>query len=143
MKKRILIVGPNQKHNILIAEAIEHADRSIRKVANISYTDETIIVPSAYLESPWMHKHIISLQQNASKVLFLVPIPSSKKTYPPNFAHVLRVPVIGVAIYETKENRIAQQQMAKKILEEIGCTTQQVFLDLDNEEIRVFAEKIR
>lgn len=79
MKKRILIIGPNQQHNHIIAQAIEDSEQPIRKVANILYTNETIIVPNSYLESPWMHKHIISLQQKASKALFLVPIPSIKK----------------------------------------------------------------
>lgn len=142
MKKRILIIGPNQKHNILIAEAIEQPNQPIRKVANISFTDETIIVPSAYLENPWMHKHIISLQQKASKALFLVPIPSIKKTYPPNFAYVLRVPVIGVALYETNENKLEERGTAEKILEEIGCTNQQFFLHLNQEEIETFVEEI-
>lgn len=144
MKKRILIIGPNMQHIHTIAEAIEEPSEPIRKVANILYTSNTIIVPSAYLESPWMHKHIISMQQKASKVLFLVPIPSKKRSYPPNFAHVFQVPVIGVALYETKETSTIEQRAEKKRLEEIGCSKEQFFLHVNNkDEIKEFVEKIR
>lgn len=143
MKKRILIIGPNSRHTNIIAQAIEQSSQPIRKVANILFTEQTIIVPSSYLESPWMHKHIISLQQKASKVLFLVPIPSVKKSYPPNFAQAQRVPVIGVAIFEAKEHTISEEITAKNSLEEIGCTERQFFLHLDKEEIQGFVEEIR
>lgn len=143
MKKRILIIGPNQQHNHIIAQAIEDSEQPIRKVANILYTNETIIVPNSYLESPWMHKHIISLQQKASKALFLVPIPSKKKSYPPNFAHALRVPVIGVVMYKEKEHTVNEKIITKKMLEEIGCIKQQYWLHINKEEIRAFVEEIR
>ncbi|WP_430606319.1 hypothetical protein IGJ55_002006 [Enterococcus sp. AZ170] len=143
MKKRILIIGPNQQHNHIIAQAIEDSEQPIRKVANILYTNETIIVPNSYLESPWMHKHIISLQQKASKALFLVPIPSIKKSYPPNFAHALRVPVIGVVMYKEKEHTVNEKIITKKMLEEIGCIKQQYWLHINKEEIRAFVEEIR
>ncbi len=143
MTKRILIIGPNQQQNQIIAQALEQSSQPIRKVASILFTNETIVVPSSYLESPWMHKHIISLQQKASKVLFLIPIPSMKRSYPPKFAQVFRVPVIGVALYETKENKKIEKQTTKKIMEEIGCTKKQFFLHFTKEEIQLFAEEIR
>ncbi|OJG91759.1 hypothetical protein RV15_GL000426 [Enterococcus silesiacus] len=127
-----------------IAEAIEQPERPIRKVANIMYTNDTILVPSSYLESPWMHKHIISMQQKASKVLFLVPYPNRKRSYPPNFAHVFQVPVIGVVISEIEKTTLAEQRAEKRQLEEIGCSKEQFFLHLDNiDEIKDFVEKIR
>ncbi|OJG26965.1 hypothetical protein RU98_GL003056 [Enterococcus caccae] len=138
-----MIIGPNQQQNQMVAQAIEQSSQPIRKVASILFTNETIVVPSSYLESPWMHKHIISLQQKASKVIFLIPIPSIKKSYPPKFAQVFRVPVIGVALYEAKENKRMEQQMATKIMEEIGCTKQQFFLHFTKEEIQSFIGEIR
>lgn len=144
MKKRLLIIGPNRQHIQIIAEAIEQSSHPIRQVANILYTTNTIIVPSSYLECPWMHKHVISLQQQASKVLFLVPIPSKKRSYPPNFAKVFKVPVIGVVISDMEADTRSEQVTKKKILEEIGCTNEQFFLHLDNKaELMKMVEKIR
>lgn len=143
MKKRILIVGPKPQHIQLIAQEIEQAKPPLRKVASIVFKEKTILVPSSYLESPWMHKHIISLQQKASKVLFLLPIPSQKKSYPPNYAHVFRVPVIGVGIYETKDKRLIESPASQQILREVGCQKESYFLELNNQKAwQEFVEEI-
>lgn len=60
------------------------------------YGKMTLDVPGVYLESPWMHKHIIAAAQDASHVLMLVDQSSCRESYPPGFAKAFRVPVIGV-----------------------------------------------
>ena len=143
MKQRILIIGPKPEHIQLLAQEIEQAKPPLRKVASIVFKEKTILVPSTYLESPWMHKHIISLQQKASKVIFLMPIPSRKKSYPPNFAYVFRVPVIGVGIYQTKDKRLIESPTSQQIFQEVGCQKKSYFLDLNNEkQLKEFVEEI-
>lgn len=120
MKKRILIVGPQGSGSETIAQALEASSTPIRKMANIRYTKKTIIVPNPYLESPWMHKHIIALQQEASIALFLLPIQSPKKSYPPNFSKVFRIPVIGIVTYTLGEDSNERSIKAQRILAELG-----------------------
>lgn len=60
------------------------------------YGKNTLDIPGSYLESPWMHKHLIAAQQDAFCVLMLCSPLATKRSYPPGFAKVFRIPVIGV-----------------------------------------------
>lgn len=130
MNKRLLIIGPKGSGSRIIAQAIEQTDKPIRKVANLLYTKKTIIVPSQYLESPWMHKHIIALQQEAHQALFLLPIQSMKKSYPPNFAQVFRIPIAGVITYKTSDYSEERILKAQRSLKEIGIKRRHIQVDL-------------
>lgn len=120
MKKRILIVGVNDDENRKVAQKIEETSQPIRKLANLLYTNKTILVPSAYLDCPWMHKHIIALQQEASEVLFLVSM-NNKKRYPPGFARVFQVPRKGGIVSHVSRKAKKTKEQAELELMEIGC----------------------
>ncbi|WP_291292625.1 EutP/PduV family microcompartment system protein [Enterococcus sp.] len=120
MKKRILIVGVDDDENRKVAQTIEATNQPIRKLANLLYTNKTILVPSAYLECPWMHKHIIALQQEASEVLFLVSL-NNKKRYPPGFARVFQVPRKGGIVSHGSRQAKKTSEQAERELMEIGC----------------------
>ena len=86
---RILLVGPRESGKLKIANYLEKTNaQPLKKVANIMYYRRTILVPDSYLESPWMHKHVIALQQTASCGIFLQPVIAKRHSYPPNFAKV-------------------------------------------------------
>ncbi|UUV98082.1 EutP/PduV family microcompartment system protein [Vagococcus luciliae] len=133
MKKRVLIIGPKQSGKREIAQYIEQSQTEIRKVANVLYTEKTMIVPDTYLESPWMHKHIIALQQTASCALFLVPIKSSKVSYPPNFSKIFRVPVVGMITSHGKSYTEKDQKQALNVIEKIGLSKTWYQVDLEKE----------
>lgn len=120
MKKRILIVGVNDDENRKVAQKIEATSQPIRKLANLLYTNKTILIPSAYLDCPWMHKHIIALQQEASEVLFLVSM-NNKKRYPPGFARVFQVPRKGGIVSHVSRKAKKTKEQAELELMEIGC----------------------
>lgn len=100
MKTRTMIVGPRDSGKRIIAERLEGLETPLPKVANIVYHPKTILVPDSYLESPWMHKHVIALQQSARNALFIQPVGAPHRSYPPNFARVFRIPVIGIVTYQ-------------------------------------------
>ncbi|MDR2022869.1 MAG: EutP/PduV family microcompartment system protein [Hungatella sp.] len=95
-KKRIMIIGPCGSGKTTLANAINGFTGPARRTQNMVYGEKTLDVPGVYLESPWMHKHIIAAAQDASRVLMLVDQSSCRESYPPGFAKVFRVPVIGV-----------------------------------------------
>ena len=68
----------------------------IRRTPQLVYRQTTIDSPSAYLESPWMRHHLIAAAQDASCVLMLVSADKTRTVYPPGFARVFRVPVLGI-----------------------------------------------
>ena len=120
MKKRLLIVGMDDDENRKVAQKIEAINHPIPKRANLIYTNKTILVPSAYLECPWMHKHIIALQQEAREVLFLVSL-NDKKRYPPGFARVFQVPKKGGIVGDISKKVKKTRKQAELELIEIGC----------------------
>jgi len=95
-KKRIMIIGPGGSGKTSLAHAINGFTGPARRTQNMVYGEKTLDVPGVYLESPWMHKHIIAAAQDASHVLMLVDQSSCRESYPPGFAKAFRVPVIGV-----------------------------------------------
>ena len=95
-KKRIMIIGPGGSGKTSLANVINGLTGPARKTQNMVYGEKTLDVPGVYLESPWMHKHIIAAAQDASHVLMLVDQSSCRESYPPGFAKAFRVPVIGV-----------------------------------------------
>ncbi len=104
-----------------IAQKIENTNNPIRKVANLLYTEKTIIVPSAYLECPWMHKHIIALQQEASEALFLISLNNTKR-YPPGFSRVFKVAKTGIIMCHSTRKKVKKVEQAQVELKELGCS---------------------
>ncbi|MDT2780570.1 EutP/PduV family microcompartment system protein [Vagococcus fluvialis] len=133
--KKILLVGPRNSGKTTVAHSIEEVDKPIRKKANIVYGKKTIDTPSTYLESPWMRQHIISLQQNAYMACFLFPLAEQKKSYPPGFTHVFRIPVMALVTYTNDEliNEAIQQEVLKK-LTYVGQFEDFIFLNIENQD---------
>lgn len=130
---RRMLVGPAKSGKNTIAQTLEEAAEPFSNVANIVYHKKTIVIPDSYLESPWMHKHIIALQQSANGALFLQPAVMQRKSYPPNFAKVFRIPVYGVVTYRDSDSENGCQSAYQQLLEAGVEETTAVNLEKSNE----------
>jgi ethanolamine utilization protein EutP len=77
----------------------------------ICYGENTIDTPGEYLESPLMHKYIISASQDADAVIFVQSFDQPIFSFPPNFAQVFNKKRIGVITkndLEEKRNDLAR-----------------------------------
>ncbi|HEM5162024.1 TPA: hypothetical protein U1269_000186 [Streptococcus suis] len=118
MKKRILIIGSEDQKKLELIRLLEN-DRDFRNIQSIQYGCETISVPSSYLRSSGMKKHIIAIQQNAYCVLMLLDSSRNYKIYSPNFAYSFRIPTIGVIIKYSGQS-VDNAKECKKELHESG-----------------------
>lgn len=95
-KKRIMILGCRESGKTTLANHLNDLDTAPKRTPHMVYGKNTLDVPGSYLESPWMHKHLIAAQQDAFCVLMLCTPLAAKRSYPPGFSKVFRIPVIGV-----------------------------------------------
>lgn len=144
MRKKILIIGPNNSGKARLTHYINEEEGPIKKRGHIVYGNHTICVPGSYLESPDMRKHIISLRTQAYLVLMLYPVMQKKKVYPPNFAKIFNVPVLGVLTYHTELPSSFQLEKSDKMFEEIKIESPYECVNLSSEaSIELFCNKIR
>ncbi|MGG5373193.1 EutP/PduV family microcompartment system protein [Enterococcus sp. AZ196] len=128
-------MGPRNSGKMKLANYLEGTTAApLKKVASIVYHKRTIIVPDSYLESPWMHKHVIALQQSASCGFFLQPVTARYRSYPPNFAKAFRIPLYGIVTFEKTYTQEALQQAREQLL---ACGLEKIdwTLDLDKEDL--------
>lgn len=107
--KKIMIVGTNDLDKSLIANYInQNSTHCIpkRKFGAISYSGKTIIIPTEYLECPWMYSSIIATQQQADMLVMLRDARSKKEVYPPGFAQSFRIPIIGIITNSHDEKQL-------------------------------------
>lgn len=90
-----MIIGPGKSGKTSLAAFLE-GDPDIRRVQNMVYRNITLDTPGAYLESPWMHQHLIAAAQDASCIVMTADAAGKREVYPPGFAKAFRVPVMGV-----------------------------------------------
>ena len=95
-RKRIMILGPRESGKTLLANYFNEIDTPPRRTPHMVYGKNTLDVPGSYIESNDMHKHLIAAQQDAYCVLMLCDPAARKRSYPPGFSKVFRVPVLGV-----------------------------------------------
>ncbi|QOX64048.1 ethanolamine utilization protein EutP [Anoxybacterium hadale] len=96
MKRRIMLIGNSRVGKSSLANCINSENLEVMKSQAISYGKNTIDTPGEYLESPMMHKYIISASQDADAVLFVQSFDQPIFSFPPNFAQVFNCPKIGV-----------------------------------------------
>ncbi|CAN2925009.1 EutP/PduV family microcompartment system protein [Streptococcus dysgalactiae] len=141
MKKRLLLIGSVQKDLIKVAGLIEK--EPLQPVGNaILYQQETIMVPSAYLRSPWMTKHIISTQQNAYALLMLASTTYPLKVYSPNFAKAFRIPSMGLVLFQEKDSLVR----LNACLADLSATKPDFLYELNSlsqETVKRFIDKLR
>lgn len=118
IRKKIMVIGPRNCGKTTLANFLNDENKELRKSQDIIYGNNTIDVPSSFIESPWMHKHLITISQQASCILLLVDQKNPINVYPPNFSKVFRCPVIGIInkVDLIKENEI----MCIKELQQTG-----------------------
>lgn len=96
MKKRIMLIGNSRTGKSSLANRINSEDFEVMKSQAICYGENTIDTPGEYLESPMMHKYIISAAQDADAVIFVQSFDQPIFSFPPNFAQVFNTKRIGV-----------------------------------------------
>lgn len=96
IRKRIMVIGADNSGKTTLVNLLNDYKGPLRRTQDIIYGENTIDIPGSYIESPWMHKHIITVSQDASSVLFLIDQSNPKKIYSPGFAKVFQCPAIGI-----------------------------------------------
>ena len=95
--RRVMVIGTGKSGKTALVDAINGEKRPPRKTQDMIFGKYTIDVPGAYLENPWMYKHLISAaQNNAGHILILVDQSNPVDKYSHGFAKVFRYPVTGV-----------------------------------------------
>ena len=116
-KKRVMIVGAGRSGKTTLASFLEGGG-AIRRIPNMVYRSVTLDTPGPYLESPWMHQHLIASAQDACCIAMLASATEKSFTYPPEFAKAFRVPIFGViTIGDLSE---ADIEMARQDLMQAG-----------------------
>lgn len=112
-KKRIMILGSRESGKTTLANYLNDLDTIPKRTPHMVYGKNTLDIPGSYLESPWMHKHLIAAQQDAFCVLMLCTPFAAKRSYPPGFAKVFRIPVIGIITKSDLESKGVEQCIAE------------------------------
>lgn len=126
MKKRLLVIGPDHTSKKELVKVLED-HRELLFMSSIVYYRHCIFVPEAYLRSPSMRKHLISLQQNAYCALMLLHSSREARIYSPNFAKSFRVPTIGVIM----KQQDSQQEQLLDCQKELAEAKVDVIVELD------------
>ncbi|SKC88546.1 EutP/PduV family microcompartment system protein [Maledivibacter halophilus] len=95
-RKRVMILGPGKSGKTSLANILNGVEGPAKRTPNMVYGKYTLDVPGAYLESPWMHQHLIAAQQDAYCVIMISDPEQRKRSYAPGFANSFRIPLIGV-----------------------------------------------
>ncbi len=120
MKKRIMLIGNSRTGKSSLANRINSEDFEVMKSQAICYGENTIDTPGEYLESPMMHKYIISASQDADAVIFVQSFDQPVFSFPPNFAQVFNTKRIGVITKDDLEEKRNNLEMLLSNFREIG-----------------------
>ena len=90
-----MIVGAGRSGKTTLASFLEGGG-AIRRFPNMVYRPVTLDTPGTYLESPWMHSHLIAAAKDACCIAMIADATEQSYSYPPEFAKSFRVPVFGV-----------------------------------------------
>ena len=120
MKKRIMLIGNSRVGKTSLANCINSEDFEVMKSQAICYGENTIDTPGEYLESPMMHKYIISASQDADAVIFVQSFDQQVFSFPPNFAQVFNTKRIGVITKNDLEEKHNNLKLLISNFREIG-----------------------
>lgn len=120
MKKRIMLIGNSRTGKTSLANCINSEEFEVMKSQAICYGENTIDTPGEYLESPMMHKYIISASQDADAVIFVLSFDQPIISFPPNFSQVFNARKIGVITKSDLEEKRNDLALLKKTFKEIG-----------------------
>ena len=120
MKKRIMLIGNSRAGKTSLANRINSADFEVMKSQAICYGENTIDTPGEYLESPMMHKYIISASQDADAVIFVQSFDQPVFSFPPNFAQVFNTKRIGVITKNDLEEKRNSLELLLSNFRDIG-----------------------
>jgi len=115
-----MLIGNSRTGKTSLANCINSDDLEVMKSQAICYGENTIDTPGEYLESPMMHKYIISASQDADAVLFVQSFDQPLFSFPPNFAQVFNTRRIGVITKNDLQEKRNNLELLLKNFREIG-----------------------
>ena len=115
-----MLIGNSRTGKTSLANCINSDDLEVMKSQAICYGENTIDTPGEYLESPMMHKYIISASQDADAVLFIQSFDQPIFSFPPNFAQVFNTKRIGVITKNDLETKRHDLGLLLRNFREIG-----------------------
>ena len=115
-----MLIGNSRAGKTSLANCINSEDFEVMKSQAISYGENTIDTPGEYLESPLMHKYIISASQDADVVIFVQSFDQPVFSFPPNFSQVFNARKIGVITKNDLEEKRNGLELLKQNFREIG-----------------------
>lgn len=131
MKKRMMVVGPDDRDKELVVSLLE-GSMNIPRIQSILYLRNCISIPSSYLRGVGMMKHIIATQQNANAVFMVLSTDRSFSIYSPNVAKAFRIPSIGLILIKDKEDAEGLLQCKREL--EKAKVERILLLDLSNKQ---------
>lgn len=129
-----MVIGPSRSGKTTIVNYLNNYDGPLRRTADVIYGENTIDIPSSYVENAWMYKHIIALAQDASKVVVIVDSENPKEVYSDGFGLSFNNEVVGV-INKLNQN-LNNLEKCKKQLKRIGIK-EPYFLISKNDEVGI------
>jgi len=130
-KKRIMVVGPSKSGKTTIVNYLNDYSGNLKRTADVIYGENTMDIPSSYIENGWMYKHIIALAQEASKIVIIVDSENPKEVYSDGFSRLFNNEVIGV-INKLDENS-NNIEKCKNQLKRIGIKEPYFFISKNDE----------
>ena len=115
-----MLIGNTRTGKTSLANCINSEDLEVMKSQAICYGRDTIDTPGEYLESPMMHKYIISASQDADAVIFVQSFDQPIFSFPPNFAQVFNGARIGVITKNDLDKKRNDLELLLKNFKEIG-----------------------
>lgn len=126
-RKRVLVIGERKSGKEVVADWLNGTVKRYHD-NEVIYRENTIQIPSSYLENSWMYKNIITVAQDASSVLLVIDAKETKTRYSPGFATIFTKSVICVVTHcETEDEKLR----VLKEVERIGIKTVPLYINLD------------
>lgn len=133
-KKRIMVVGPSRSGKTTIVNYLNDYNGPLKRTADVIYGENTMDIPSSYIENAWMYKHIIALAQDAKKIVFVLDSKNPKEVIGDGFSKLFNIEVIGVI--NKADSNYENIDKCKQSLKRIGIV-EPYFLIRKNSEVDI------